>query len=65
VYGFFCTFLKPLQFPLFFAIVISSNHTKGFAMTADTQTNLWNAEEALARLGGNETLLNRIVGMYL
>ena len=42
-------------------------HTKGFAMNADTNTqaNLWNAKEALARLGGNEVLLMRIVGMYL
>ncbi|WP_420935728.1 Hpt domain-containing protein [Alteromonas sp. A081] len=36
-------------------------------MNADThiQANIWNAKEALARLGGNQTLLMRIVGMYL
>lgn len=36
-------------------------------MNADTNTqaNLWNAKEALERLGGNEVLLMRIVGMYL
>lgn len=37
-------------------------------MSTDKNTQLhdiWNVEAALARLGGNETLLNRIVGMYL
>lgn len=33
--------------------------------TTNTQANLWNAKEALARLGGNEVLLNRIVEMYV
>ena len=33
--------------------------------STNTEAHLWNAKEAVARLGGNEALLNRIVGMYL
>lgn len=33
--------------------------------STNTKAHLWNAKEALARLGGNEALLNRIVSMYL